>query len=68
MFVLSIELKAEHYTLELVARIRSILGDEERLKAILLDAVPGATLVASSIASPAPPPHHACQGHSHAGQ
>ena len=56
LFVLSIELKAEHYTLELVARIRSILGDEERLKAILLDAVPGATLVASSIASPAPPP------------
>ena len=54
-FAMTIQLKPEYYDVALVGKIRAVVGDEERLGHLLATAVPGATLVASSIASPAPP-------------
>ena len=54
-FVMTIELKPERHSLARLATIRDVLGDEERLAHLLATAVPGATLVTSSLASLSPP-------------
>jgi len=55
LFVIVIEVAPAHYTSQLVAHIRQTLSDDTRLANLLAAAVPGASLVGSSIESSSPP-------------
>jgi len=58
LFVMIIEITSTHTTMELLATMRRVIGDDERLAHLLSTAVPGATLIPKSTDSPPPPPQH----------
>ena len=56
LFVMIIEITSAHLTMDLLVTMRRVIGDNERLAHLLSTAVPGATLVPTSIEPPPPPP------------